>query len=93
MYIKGSFGVPLLLSVTRKEILFASAMSSAMLPVVSMTKHIADDWERPISLEEHERDKKTTSPHVLSESCECKISLQRIIPHKILDCCLFSPNF
>lgn len=38
-----------------KETLFASAMSSLMLPVVSMTKHSTEDWERPINLQGFKR--------------------------------------
>lgn len=45
-----------------KETLLASAMSSAMLPVVSMTKHSTEELVTPISLQEDEGDGNTGLP-------------------------------
>lgn len=39
-----------------KDTRLASAMSSLMLPVVSMTKQSAEAWERPINLQERTED-------------------------------------
>lgn len=42
-----------------KETLLASAMSSAMLPVVSMTKHSTEELVTPISLQDDEGHRNT----------------------------------
>lgn len=73
MYSEGSSCVPFLLSIIWYATLLASAMSSAMLPVVSITKHKTAVRAMPIILRQKcRRDKKIEKESMLKmTSCTC----------------------